>query len=88
MRVTTVVFCLNYFRAVVETHMLIRERPLFCLPRQVDLQDVVRLYLRERVGYKRPSGWPTPADAQNSVGATEDVLDFLRGAYPCTGASQ
>jgi hypothetical protein len=54
------------------------------LPRQVDLRDVVRLYLRERVGYKRPSDLPIPADEQNPnpVGATEDVLDFLRGAYP------
>jgi hypothetical protein len=82
-------FCLNYFRAVVETHNLIREQPIFCLPRQVDLRDVVRLYLRERVGYKRSSDFPTSADiATNPVGATEDVLDFLRGAYPCTGAAR
>jgi hypothetical protein len=82
-------FCLIYFRAVVEAHNLIREQPIFCLPRQVDLRDVVRLYLRERVGYKLSSELPTPADiATNPVGATEDVLDFLRGAYPCTGAAR
>jgi hypothetical protein len=79
-------FCLNYFRAVVETHNLVRERPLFCLPRQVVLPDVIRLYLRERSGYKRANDSLSAEDMEKEppIAATEDVLNYLRVAYPCT----
>ena len=81
---------LNYFRAIVETHALISEHPLCCLQPQFDLPLVVRHYLRARSGYKRLHDMPTPADMQdpNAVAATADVLNFLRGAYPCTGRAR
>jgi hypothetical protein len=80
-------FCLNYFRAIVETHALIREPPLFCLPLDITLPGLMRQYLVKRASYKRANDTP-PIEDPVKVGATEDVLNFLRDAYPCTAAAR